>query len=37
METRTINTIFNKNERRYSDVKTQKARGQGWDSNNTGS
>ena len=37
METRAINNIFNKNERRYSDVvKTQKACGLGWDSNKMG-
>ena len=34
METRTINNIFNKNEKRYSDVKIQKVCGQDRDSNN---
>ena len=33
METRIIKNIFNKNERRYSDVKTQKACEQGWEAN----
>ena len=33
METRIIKNIFNKNERRYRDVKTQKACEQGWEAN----
>ena len=33
METRIIKNIFNKNERRCRDVKTQKACKQGWEAN----
>ena len=33
METRIIKNIFNKNERRCRDVKTQKASKQGWEAN----
>ena len=33
METRIIKNIFNKNERRCRDVKTQKACEQGWEAN----
>ena len=33
METRIIKNIFNKNERRCRDVKTQKACKQGWEGN----
>ena len=33
METRIIKNIFNKNERRCRDVKTQKASEQGWEAN----
>ena len=33
METRIIKSIFNKNERRCRDVKTQKACKQGWEAN----
>ena len=33
METRIIKNIFNKNERRCRDVKTQKACEQAWDAN----
>ena len=33
METRIIKNIFNKNERRCRDVKTQKACEQGWEDN----
>ena len=33
METRIIKNIFNKNERRCRDVKTQKAYEQGWEAN----
>ena len=33
MKTRIIKNIFNKNERRCRDVKTQKASKQGWEAN----
>ena len=33
METRIIKNIFNKNERRCRDIKTQKACEQGWEAN----
>ena len=33
METRIIKNIFNKNERRFRDVKTQKACERGWEAN----
>ena len=33
METRIIKNVFNKNERRCRDVKTQKACKQGWEAN----
>ena len=33
METRIIKNIFNKNERRCRDVKTQKVCKQGWEAN----
>ena len=33
METKIIKNIFNKNERRCRDVKTQKACKQGWEAN----